>query len=115
MSNDIKFSRLALGCATFGREISETDAFAAMDYAMECGITVFDTAEAYHHFKYAPFRRPGEVHIHFFGTATLSFADGVRTQRCDIFEIKMAAFGAPLRNRLAPVNSNFAYGDGAAL
>jgi len=47
MSNDIKFSRLALGCATFGREISETDAFAAMDYAMECGITVFDTAEAY--------------------------------------------------------------------
>src|SRR5206468_4094693 len=30
-----------------------------------------------HHFKYAPFRRPGDVHVHFFGTATLSFSDGV--------------------------------------
>ncbi len=24
----------------------------------------------YHHFKYAQFLRPGDVHIHFFGTAT---------------------------------------------
>ena len=31
----------------------------------------------HHHFKYALFRRPGDVHVHFFGTATLSFADGV--------------------------------------
>ena len=28
-----------------------------------------------HHFKYALFRRPGDVHVHFFGTATLSFSD----------------------------------------
>jgi hypothetical protein len=27
-----------------------------------------------HHFKYDLFRRPGDVHVHFFGTATLSFA-----------------------------------------
>jgi len=40
-------SRLALGCATFGREISEADAFGLMDYALEHGITLFDTAEAY--------------------------------------------------------------------
>ena len=33
----------------------------------------------HHHFKYALFRRPGDVHVHFFGTATLSFADGVET------------------------------------
>src|SRR3712207_8445305 len=33
----------------------------------------------YHHFKYEMFRRPGDVHIHFFGTATLSVADGIRT------------------------------------
>ena len=32
----------------------------------------------YHHFKYAAHRRPGDVHLHFFGTATLSFADGDR-------------------------------------
>ena len=31
----------------------------------------------YHHFKYAAHRRPGDVHLHFFGTATLSFADGI--------------------------------------
>ncbi len=39
----------------------------------------------YHHFKYASFRRPGDVHIHFFGAATLSFADGIKTQPGDVF------------------------------
>jgi hypothetical protein len=34
----------------------------------------------HHHFKYALFRRPGDVHVHFFGTATLSFSDGVTTR-----------------------------------
>ena len=29
----------------------------------------------YHHFKYDGFRRPGDLHIHYFGTATLSIAD----------------------------------------
>ena len=32
-----------------------------------------------HHFKYPLFRRPGDVHVHFFGTATLSFSDGFKT------------------------------------
>ena len=54
----------------------------------------------YHHFKYAGFRRPGDVHIHFFGTATLSIADGIVTEDGDEFEISAPAFGAPLRNRL---------------
>ncbi|HWT99501.1 MAG TPA: AraD1 family protein [Terriglobales bacterium] len=66
----------------------------------------------YHHFKYDLFRRPGDVHIHFFGTATLSFADGIKTQPGDIFEIEMAEFGKPLRNRLAePETGQFSYGD----
>ena len=63
----------------------------------------------YHHFKYALFRRPGDVHIHFFGTATLSFADGIKAEANDIFEIEMKEFGAPLRNRLQPVDSKFPY------
>ena len=63
----------------------------------------------YHHFKYKLFRRPGDLHVHFFGTATLSFGDGVRTEPGDVFEIEMAEFGAPLRNRLAPAASGFAY------
>jgi hypothetical protein len=54
----------------------------------------------HHHFKYALFRQPGDVHIHMFGTATLSFADGVRTLPGDEFEIAAEDFGLPLRNRL---------------
>jgi hypothetical protein len=53
-----------------------------------------------HHFKYAGFRRPGDVHVHFFGTATLSFSAGVKTQAGDVFEIEADAFVLPLRNRL---------------
>lgn len=53
-----------------------------------------------HHFKYALFRRPGDVHVHFFGTATLSFSDGVGTREGDIFEIAAPPFSLPLRNRL---------------
>ncbi len=55
----------------------------------------------HHHFKYPLFRRPGDIHVHFFGTATLSFADGVRTQPGDEFEIEAAPFALPLRNPLA--------------
>ncbi|MCA1196965.1 FAH family protein [Sphingomonas sp. R647] len=55
----------------------------------------------HHHFKYAGFRRPGDVHVHFFGTATLSFSDGIATQPGDVFEIEAAPFTLPLRNPLA--------------
>ncbi|SFH15931.1 AraD1 family protein [Modicisalibacter xianhensis] len=54
----------------------------------------------YHHFKYLNFRRPGDVHVHYFGTATLSFADNIRTQDGDRFEVDLPAFGRPLRNPL---------------
>lgn len=54
----------------------------------------------HHHFKYDIFRQPGDLHVHFFGTATLSFADGVKTEAGDIFEIEVADFGLPLRNTL---------------
>ena len=53
-----------------------------------------------HHFKYAQFRRPGDAHVHFFGTATLSFSDGFRAEKGDVFEIASEVFGLPLRNRL---------------
>lgn len=54
----------------------------------------------HHHFKYGLFRRPGDVHVHFFGTATLSFAAGFRTQPGDVFEISAEPFRHPLRNTL---------------
>jgi hypothetical protein len=53
-----------------------------------------------HHFKYDLFRRPGDIHVHFFGTATLSFAEGVTTREGDVFEIEAAPFTLPLRNTL---------------
>ena len=55
----------------------------------------------YHHFKYELFRNPGDVHVHMFGTATLSFADGIKTEAGDVFEIEEAQFGAALRNGIA--------------
>ena len=54
-----------------------------------------------HHFKYDLFRRPGDVHVHFFGTATLSFSEGFQTQPGDVFEIEAAPFTLPVRNPLA--------------
>jgi len=52
----------------------------------------------YHHFKYPLFRIPGDVHVHMFGTATLSFADGICVQEHDELEIYVDEFGLPLRN-----------------
>ncbi|MGB9108234.1 MAG: AraD1 family protein [Telluria sp.] len=62
----------------------------------------------HHHFKYGLFRRPGDVHIHFFGTATLSFADSVQVRAGEIFEIVSPQFGPPLRNTLAVHDTQFA-------
>ena len=55
----------------------------------------------HHHFKYAQFRTPGDLHVHFFGTATLSFADQIKVQDGDRFEIELATFGRALRNPVA--------------
>ncbi|SIQ61258.1 hypothetical protein SAMN05421641_11097 [Paracoccus thiocyanatus] len=54
----------------------------------------------HHHFKYALFRQPGDVHVHFLGTATLSFADGIAVRPGDRFQIESPEFGLPLCNRL---------------
>ena len=54
----------------------------------------------HHHFKYDLFRQPGDVHVHMFGTATLSFAEGLHCQTGDVFEIEAPPFGLPLRNPL---------------
>lgn len=54
----------------------------------------------HHHFKYGLFRQPGQVHVHFFGTATLSFSDGLRTEPGDVFEIAAEPFTLPCRNPL---------------
>ncbi len=62
----------------------------------------------YHHFKYGLFNRPGDVHIHFFGTATLSFADSIQVAPGETFEVESPQFGPALRNRLAVLETSFA-------
>jgi len=57
----------------------------------------------HHHFKYGIFRRPGDLHAHFFGAAVLSFAAGVKTAPGDEFEIDAPPFGKPLRNPMEKV------------
>jgi len=65
----------------------------------------------YHHFKYSQFLRPGSVHVHFFGTATLSFADAVRTRPGDVFEIEAPDFGKPLRNPIGTAPARYSPGE----
>lgn len=61
----------------------------------------------YHHFKYGLFNRPGDVHVHFFGTATLSFADAVKVEEGESFEIEAPVFGPALRNKLEVIPTAF--------
>ena len=79
-----------------GRELIWERAFLSGEQNMAHSIGNLEA----HHFKYRLFRRPGDVHVHFLGTATLSFSEGIRTQRGDVFEIQSEVFGLPLRNRL---------------
>ena len=61
----------------------------------------------HHHFKFEAHRRPGDVHVHYYGAHTLSFADGVRLEDGDVMAIQFEGFGRPLRNAVriaAPVN-----------
>ena len=53
-----------------------------------------------HHFKYEIFRRPGDVHVHFFGANGVSFGAGFQTRDGDLFEVDVPLFGRPLRNAL---------------
>lgn len=46
-NSDLTVSSLGMGCVTFGREIDAEQSFRVLDRALERGITLFDTAEAY--------------------------------------------------------------------
>jgi hypothetical protein len=53
----------------------------------------------HHHFKYPDHRRPGEVHIHFFGADAFSFGDGIALEEGDVMNVSFPQFGRPLKNR----------------
>ena len=52
----------------------------------------------HHHFKFEGHRRPGDIHVHFFGTERLSFSSGVRLKSGDVMQIAFEGFGRPLCN-----------------
>ncbi len=54
----------------------------------------------HHHFKHARHRRPGDVHIHFFGADMFSFKDRLHLDHGDLMTISFQNFGRPLRNPL---------------
>jgi len=54
----------------------------------------------HHHFRYPQHRRPGDVHVHFFGVAIFSSGEGLRLSDGDEMEISFAGYGRPLRNVL---------------
>jgi hypothetical protein len=54
----------------------------------------------HHHFKFETHRRPGDVHVHYFGANSLSFGDGVQLADADVMTISFAGFGRALRNPL---------------
>jgi hypothetical protein len=58
----------------------------------------------HHHFKYDAHRRPGDVHVHFFGADAFSFGEGIRLLSGDIMQVRFDGFGRPLRN---PVRIHF--------
>jgi len=68
----------------------------------------------HHHFKYAQFRRPGDIHVHFFGAATLSYSDGFKVEFGDEFEIAADAFHLPLQNRMVKGDDGALFSVGAA-
>jgi hypothetical protein len=52
----------------------------------------------HHHFRYAQHRRPGDLHVHFFGVAVFSSGEGIHLGDGDEMEISFTGYGRPLRN-----------------
>jgi len=46
-NTDLKVSTICLGTMTWGEQNTKKDAFEQMDYAVDQGINLFDTAELY--------------------------------------------------------------------
>jgi len=74
-----------------------TTAIATGDRAMSHSLANIE----HHHFKYDGHRRPGDVHVHFYGADSLSFGAGITMQDGDVMVVQFEGFGRPLRNPLS--------------
>ncbi len=55
----------------------------------------------HHHFKVEFHRRPGDLHIHFFGADAFSFGEGIQLEAGDVMQVRFEGYGRPLRNPLS--------------
>ncbi len=62
----------------------------------------------HHHFKFDAHRRPGDVHVHFFGADAFSFGEGIKLEDGDWMQVAFESFGRPLRNRVRVVGGSHA-------
>jgi hypothetical protein len=60
----------------------------------------------HHHFKHDEHRRPGDVHVHFFGADEFSYKDKLRIEDGDVMSVAFEGFGRPLRNPIRINNSD---------
>jgi len=60
----------------------------------------------HHHFKFDGHRRPGDVHVHFFGACSLSFGAGIELADGDLMLVAFEGFGRPLRNPLRVIRGD---------
>src|SRR6266568_3709192 len=58
----------------------------------------------HHLFKFEAHRRPGDIHVHFFGADCLSFGEGIHLRDRDVMQICFEGFGRPLRNSIRTSN-----------
>lgn len=59
----------------------------------------------HHHFKFDAHRRPGDVHVHYFGAHSLSIGDGLKLENGDVMTIAFEGFGRPLINPLQVITT----------
>lgn len=113
-----------LRMCSVGPSLQVTDEFS--DIPLRCtvsrnGKTIYDSGELRsgeshmchslrnmedHHFKYPEHRRPGDMHMHFFGTSRLSFSSrDWKYQAGDVIRIEAPGFCEPLVNVVAAGSS----------
>ena len=52
----------------------------------------------HHHFKFEGHRRPGDIHVHYFGADAFSFGAGLALENGDVMRVQFDGFGRALRN-----------------
>jgi hypothetical protein len=94
------FQDIALRCSVLRRESTIYDSGELRSGELSMCHSLRNLED--HHFKYPQHRRPGDVHLHFFGTSRLSF--GTRDwkfEEDDEIRVEAPGFSPPLVNRVA--------------